>query len=153
MPYRYQLPQPHRVHVQRDPDGILQVLTTDADGKPYWVPLESIKPATFVYRNHRGEISERRVTPLGVRYGSTKWHPEHQWLLCAYDLDKGAQREFAMKDIGARAVLPREATDSMCAYAKHRHPEISKEQARGIWHSMGDQAIADAKGNAQETDQ
>jgi hypothetical protein len=39
-------------------------------------------------------------------------------------------------------LLQREATDAMCAYAKHRHPEISREQARGIWWSMWEEASA-----------
>lgn len=45
-------------------------------------------------------------------------------------------------DYGASGVMA--ATDSMCGYAKHRHPEISREQARGIWFTMVDQALADA---------
>ncbi|MFA5952279.1 MAG: hypothetical protein WC807_18580 [Hyphomicrobium sp.] len=39
-------------------------------------------------------------------------------------------------------LMPRTATDSMCGYAKHRHPEISREQARGIWFTMAEEAIA-----------
>jgi predicted DNA-binding transcriptional regulator YafY len=35
----------------------------------------------------------------GLRFGHTTWHRQDQWLLIAYDLDKEAIRDFAMKDI------------------------------------------------------
>jgi hypothetical protein len=43
----------------------------------------------------------------------------------------------------ARAILRAigEPTENMCGYAKLRHPEISREQARGVWVSMMDEAI------------
>lgn len=56
------------------------------------------KPATLVYRNWRGEVSERKITPIKVWYGSTEWHPEEQWLLNAYDHEKAAVRDFALAD-------------------------------------------------------
>lgn len=64
-------------------------------------PAPAGEPLTFTYRNYRGEIALRRVQPLAIRFGSTEWHPEPQWLLRAFDLDKGEEREFAMRDIGA----------------------------------------------------
>lgn len=63
-------------------------------------PPADEEPLSFVYRNWRGEVSQRRVRPLGIRFGSTEWHPEPQWLLRAVDLDKDEEREFAMRDIG-----------------------------------------------------
>jgi hypothetical protein len=54
---------------------------------------------TFTYRNYRGEIAQRRVVPITVRWDATEWHPEPQWLLQAYDLDKCAIRDFAMADM------------------------------------------------------
>jgi len=65
------------------------------------IPAEAVtaEPLTFVYRNWRGIVAERRVIPQGVRWGSTEWHPEPQWLLLALDADKGEAREFAMRDI------------------------------------------------------
>ncbi len=54
---------------------------------------------TIRYRNHRGEVADRRVVPSRLWFGSTSWHPESQWLLEAIDLDKGAVRDFAMRDI------------------------------------------------------
>lgn len=51
------------------------------------------------YTNWRGETSDRRIQIKDIRYGSTEWHQEPQWLLIALDLDKGVDREFALKDM------------------------------------------------------
>lgn len=56
-------------------------------------------PYRFFYRNHRGEEGMRSVIPVAVRFGATEWHPKDQWLLRAFDLEKRAEREFAMADI------------------------------------------------------
>ncbi len=53
----------------------------------------------IVYRNHRGEVSERKILPRSFRFGVSIWHPEPQWLLEAYDITKAADRTFALKDI------------------------------------------------------
>ena len=53
----------------------------------------------FAYINWRGERGYRTVFVLGMRWGSTEWHPEPQWLLTAYDFDRRAVREFAVKDM------------------------------------------------------
>jgi hypothetical protein len=55
---------------------------------------------SLFYKNHRGEIALRSFVPKSVRFGSTEWHPEPQWLLLAWDADKRADREFALKDFG-----------------------------------------------------
>jgi len=54
---------------------------------------------TFTYTNWRSMTSKRRVSPSEIVFQSTKWHPEKQWLLSAYDHNKEADRWFAMKDI------------------------------------------------------
>ncbi|MCW1412184.1 hypothetical protein OLZ32_27935 [Rhizobium sp. 1AS11] len=56
-------------------------------------------PLTFAYRNWRGEIATREVQPIRLTYGATEWHPEPQWLLIAWDIEKGAERSFAVADI------------------------------------------------------
>lgn len=56
-------------------------------------------PLAFTYRNWRGEIGHRSVYPIRMEWGSTEWHPEPQWLLVAHDIEKGAERSFAVKDI------------------------------------------------------
>jgi predicted DNA-binding transcriptional regulator YafY len=54
---------------------------------------------TFTYKNHRGEISVRLIRPIMIAFGSNEYHPEPQWLLHAFDLNKEDERTFAMKDI------------------------------------------------------
>jgi hypothetical protein len=62
-------------------------------------PEAHYAPYVFTYKNHRGEIAQRRVVPISVRHGATQWHQRTQWLLKAFDLDHRAIREFAMADI------------------------------------------------------
>lgn len=51
------------------------------------------------YTNYRGETAFRRIVPIAIRFGSTQWHPSPQWLLDAFDLDRAAERSFAVKDV------------------------------------------------------
>lgn len=55
---------------------------------------------TLTYTNWRGETAERSIIPRGVWFGATEWHPEPQWLLRAFDVEKQADRDFALKDFG-----------------------------------------------------
>lgn len=57
-------------------------------------------PAVLTYTNYRGEVSTRRIIPHRPYFGATEHHPVPQWILSAYDLDKGAVRDFALKDFG-----------------------------------------------------
>jgi hypothetical protein len=59
----------------------------------------SARAVCILYRNYRGEVAIRRIVPTRVWFGPTEWHPEPQWLLDAIDLDKDAERSFAMRDI------------------------------------------------------
>ena len=61
-----------------------------------WVLADEV---VFTYTNWRGETAERRVAPLALEFGSNEWHTEEQWLLHGQDLDKAAERTFAMKNI------------------------------------------------------
>jgi len=65
------------------------------------------KPVTLVYTNYGGETSERTITPIKPWFGSTEWHPEPQWLLTAFDHEKQANRDFALKDFGYPSPSPR----------------------------------------------
>lgn len=60
-------------------------------------------PVTLTYTNWRGETAQRTIIPRSIRWGSTEWHPEPQWLLTAFDVDKGSERDFALKDFGQPA--------------------------------------------------
>jgi predicted DNA-binding transcriptional regulator YafY len=51
------------------------------------------------YTNYRGKRAVRRVKPLDLTFRSTEWHPEMQWVMRAFDVEKQEIRFFAMKDI------------------------------------------------------
>lgn len=53
----------------------------------------------ILYTNHRGETAWRRIVPKRIWLGKTEWHPQEQWLLEAFDVEKQADRDFAMKEI------------------------------------------------------
>lgn len=60
---------------------------------------DDAEPLIFTYRNWRGETAQRRAIPQHVYFGATEWHPEPQWLMRAFDVDKGEVRDFAMRDM------------------------------------------------------
>jgi predicted DNA-binding transcriptional regulator YafY len=53
---------------------------------------------TLIYKNHREEIAMRRIWPIKVRFGSSHYHSEPQWLLDCYDFDKLDFRTYALKN-------------------------------------------------------
>lgn len=59
----------------------------------------------ILYTNHRGQTAWREVLPLRVEFKATEWHPEPQWILQAFDLEKQAEPSFALKDV-KRWALP-----------------------------------------------
>lgn len=50
------------------------------------------------YLNYKGELATRRIIPQRIWFGSTQWHPREQWMLSAMDLDRDAERDFALAD-------------------------------------------------------
>lgn len=81
----------------------------EADWKPSWFdqrvddelpePDEETPPLEMLYTNWKGEASWRRVRPDCVYFGSSAYHPEPQWLMDAYDVDRQSSRTFALKDV------------------------------------------------------
>ena len=69
--------------------------------------LQDAPPISITYKNWRGETSVRRIVPMAApHFGQTDWHPEPQWLLRAWDVDKQAEREFALSGFAdARACV------------------------------------------------
>lgn len=67
---------------------------------------------TIDYTNWRGVRSQRRIQPRVLHWGQSEYHPEPQFLLRAWDVEKRAMREFAMKDIHAWAPTDVVANDS-----------------------------------------
>lgn len=53
----------------------------------------------FVYENYVGKIAVREAIPVRMTFGSNEWHRERQWMMEAFDLEHGAMRTFAAKDI------------------------------------------------------
>ena len=53
----------------------------------------------FEYKNWKNETKIRVVIPESIWYGSTEFHKEEQWFLKAFDIEKSADRDFAVKDI------------------------------------------------------
>lgn len=63
--------------------------------------IENGKPIQIVYTNYKGETGLRKILPKEIHFGNNDWHVEPQWLLTAFDLEKNAERTFAMRDIRA----------------------------------------------------
>lgn len=59
----------------------------------------AVELAKIYYTNYKGERGYRIVLPLEIRHGMTDWHPEPQWFIQAFDLEKRALRLFTLHDI------------------------------------------------------
>lgn len=57
------------------------------------------KVVSVRYTNWKGQTSQRKIEPIKIFFGSNEFHSEDQWLLKCFDVDKNAERTFAMKDI------------------------------------------------------
>lgn len=64
------------------------------------------------YTNWKGITSLRRIVPLHIFFGCNEWHDGEQWLLQAFDVDKGVERTFALKDIHSWTAV---STDVSCS--------------------------------------
>lgn len=87
----------HHIENGHSPSGI------DHDHDPRTVCID--------YTNYKGKRRSRRIKPeefsgrFLLRFGTTPFHKEPQWLLEAIDVEKGP-RTFAMKDIHSWRRLP-----------------------------------------------
>ncbi len=78
---------------------------SDLIGQTVWAALSASpapaadtgEPITLIYRNWRGEVAERTVLPKRLWWGATEWHPEPQWLMSGTDVEKGTERDFAVR--------------------------------------------------------
>jgi predicted DNA-binding transcriptional regulator YafY len=57
------------------------------------------------YTNYQGQRATRRIKPMNMKFGANQWYPEPQYLMLAYDYEKEALREFAMKSINSWTVV------------------------------------------------
>lgn len=53
----------------------------------------------ILYTNWKGITSYRNIIPKSIEFKATEWHKKEQWILNAFDVDKQADRGFALKDI------------------------------------------------------
>lgn len=53
----------------------------------------------FRYKNWKGLVAERTARVESILYSRNEWHCQPQWLLRAFDLEKGEMRLFALKDV------------------------------------------------------
>ncbi|MEK6894438.1 MAG: WYL domain-containing protein [Nanoarchaeota archaeon] len=58
-----------------------------------------MKEVKIIYTNYKGETAERTIIPKEIVFESNEFHKEEQWILVAFDVDKQAERRFAIKDI------------------------------------------------------
>lgn len=56
---------------------------------------------TILYTNYKGKTAIRKIVPKTIEFSCNEWHKEEQWLMVAYDVEKKADRTFAIKDIKA----------------------------------------------------
>ncbi len=56
-------------------------------------------PIKVQYTNYRGETAVRTIVPLSFEFGRTDYHPHEQWLVKVWDVDRNAERLYALKDI------------------------------------------------------
>ena len=106
-------------------------------------PQPEGEPVALTYTNWRGETTQRTITPKRIWWGATDWHPEPQWLLTAFDAEKQAERDFALKDFGAATPQPageavlREIID-WCHLQPGNYPN---------WMDRARQAVGDFEGD------
>lgn len=54
------------------------------------------------YTNYQGKRERRYIIPVRLYFSTNnQWHPEPQYILEAYDINKRANRDFAMSKVHA----------------------------------------------------
>lgn len=61
--------------------------------------MEQNKAVKIVYTNYKGVTGARNIVPIEIIFGNNEWHTQDQWLMRAFDIQKNAERTFALKDI------------------------------------------------------
>lgn len=64
------------------------------------IPVQAhAHPLKVRYTNYRGETAVRTIIPIRFYFGSTEYHSHEQWLIVVWDVEKDAERVYALKDI------------------------------------------------------
>lgn len=61
-------------------------------------------PVRIEYRNWKGAVGVREITPTTLLFGESPYHDGPQYLLRAFDHGRGEPRTFAVRDILAWGV-------------------------------------------------
>lgn len=88
--------------------------------------MTKVEPLKFWYKNYKGKLALRSVTPKRVYWGKNEYHPEEQWLMLAYDWDRAQLRTFAMKDMDC-------STFHMGRTNKYEKHECKREGECKLW--------------------
>jgi hypothetical protein len=104
----------------------------------------------MIYRNYRGEVSERTIAPNRIVYGTTDWHPEPGWLLEAVDVEKKATREFALADCDFRMVPAQPAQGEAVAPWRMALENAAQMAEQGILSMDGGQAASEIRSLAPD---
>ncbi len=64
----------------------------------HFTPLLKLE-VEILYTNYKGSAGWRRIIPRRLFFGTSPFHPDEQWLLEAYDVNKKEERTFAMNQI------------------------------------------------------
>lgn len=71
------------------------------------------------YTNHRGETATRKISPVSLCFGESKYHNGRRLILNAIDIDKMQYREFSFDDIHAwrelKAPETQQTTTHLCS--------------------------------------
>ena len=51
------------------------------------------------YTNYKGIRRIRTIIPFKIKFCTSEWHPEKQWILFATDIETKTLKQFAIKDI------------------------------------------------------
>jgi hypothetical protein len=71
------------------------------------IPEDKKRCLLVDYTNWKGERRSRVIKPIEMEWGSTQWHPIHQWLLRAKDMEDGKVKHFALDGFHSMKALPR----------------------------------------------
>jgi len=60
---------------------------------------DQMQKVKFTYTNWKGKTRQRQAIFYKFFLGSNQYHPTQQWLVTGYDLEKEAERTFALENI------------------------------------------------------
>ena len=106
-------------------------------------PFSTDRTFSAYYRNYKGEVSWRTITPIEVWYGTTEWHNQLQWFLKAQDHNRQALRDFALANfLGDTWNDAKVVNGDHKAAMDREFAEISKRAA-----ALGYQIVSNEEGN------